>query len=78
MLFRFVLFAAAISCCAGQPKMGPYTVTQKLYSVPALDSTNPSAWVWYPITNESLTQFPLIVYLHGFLGMGLYRLKSCY
>jgi hypothetical protein len=48
--------------------MGPFTTKQKLYQVPTLDATNPQAWVWYPEATNSSSKFPLISYLHGFLG----------
>lgn len=49
--------------------MGPYATTQAKYDVPALDQTNPTAWVWSPVTSdEGVQKFPFISYLHGFLG----------
>lgn len=68
----FALLLTAVQLATAQPSIGPYASAQKRYDVPTLDSTNPSAWVWYPIAesyeNGTATKFPLIAYLHGMLG----------
>jgi hypothetical protein len=68
LLLSVVLFFAVADTGLAQPKMGPYNVSQQLYSVPALDASNPQAWVWYPETNDPGLTFPLVAYLHGMFG----------
>lgn len=54
---------------AAPPTIGPWPVESKTFSVPALDSTDPSVWVVYPVCNTSACpKFPLISYAHGFFG----------
>lgn len=54
---------------AAPPTLGPYPFDNKSYKVPALDSTDPSVWVVYPICNVTeCPKFPLISYNHGFFG----------
>ena len=67
-IFGATVVLSIFAVVLGQPKMGPYTVVQKKYDVAALDSTYPSAWVWYPETNDTTVKFPFISYLHGFMG----------
>jgi len=56
------------------PSIGPYQVNSTSYKVPALDSTDPSIWLIYPICNKTdpnMSQpckFPFISYLHGLAG----------
>jgi dienelactone hydrolase len=61
------LFAAAL---AAPPTMGPWPVINKSFKVPALDSTDPSLWLVYPVCNISTgcPKFPLIAYNHGAAG----------
>ena len=54
---------------AAPPTMGPWPTEYKSYAVPALDSTDPSVWLVYPVCNvSSCPTFPLISYAHGFFG----------
>jgi acetyl esterase/lipase len=66
----FLLVCVSLfTLASAQPKFGPYQSLQKKYDVPSLDSTNPSAWVWYPVSNQTSERFPLIAYLHGAAGI---------
>ena len=72
MYLRFNLIATIISVgisFAAPPTLGPWPFTNKSYKVPALDATDPTVWVVYPICNLTrCPKFPLITYNHGDLG----------
>lgn len=64
-----LLLAMARLCAAKPPVMGPWPTAQTTYKVPALDGTDPSLWLHYPICNVSACpKFPLITYAHGAAG----------
>mmetsp|Transcript_13893 Transcript_13893/g.23027 ORF Transcript_13893/g.23027 Transcript_13893/m.23027 type:complete len:323 (-) Transcript_13893:375-1343(-) len=70
-LVAFLSFSLLLLGCgtvSAQPSMGPYETTQAMYDVEALDETNRTAWVWSPVASNTDESFPLIIYLHGFLG----------
>jgi dienelactone hydrolase len=48
------------------PTFGPFSVNSTWYKVPALDSTDPEAFVVYP--SNGTGPFPLISYVHGLAG----------
>lgn len=68
MLNLIICAIYVMGAVTAQPMMGPYETSQKKYDVAAMDSTNPSVWVWSPVTNQTDTQFPMISYLHGLFG----------
>ena len=48
------------------PTMGPYPVTNVNFVASALDKSDATLWVHYPICNtSSCPKFPLISYVHG-------------
>jgi hypothetical protein len=62
---------ALLLCAAAPPRAGPWLTGQTSYKVPALDATDPSIWLHYPLCNATTTacpKFPLISYAHGFAG----------
>ena len=67
-----LLCAAAhlsLLCIAAPPLEGPWPTAQTTYKVAALDSTDPSIWLHYPVCNvSSCPKFPLITYAHGAAG----------
>jgi len=70
ILFFLAIFVTLFKAPTAQPApMGPYSVNSSWYNVSALDRTNPSALVVYP--SNGTGPFPLISYLHGFLGGGI-------
>ena len=50
---------------AAPPVVGPYPVTNANFVASALDGSDPTIWVHYPICNASCPKFPLISYVHG-------------
>jgi dienelactone hydrolase len=58
--------AAAVSA---PPTAGPWPTAQASYKVAALDATDPSIWLHYPVCNtSSCPKFPLLAYAHGAAG----------
>jgi hypothetical protein len=63
------LSALLLRAAAAPPRVGPWPTAQASYKVPALDSTDPSMWVHFPVCNVSdCPKFPLIAYVHGAAG----------
>lgn len=63
------LSALLLRAAAAPPRVGPWPTAQASYKVPALDSTDPSMWVHWPVCNVSdCPKFPLIAYVHGAAG----------
>mmetsp|Transcript_11408 Transcript_11408/g.21161 ORF Transcript_11408/g.21161 Transcript_11408/m.21161 type:complete len:103 (-) Transcript_11408:1170-1478(-) len=78
-LVAFLSFSLLLLGCgtvSAQPSMGPYETTQAMYDVEALDETNRTAWVWSPVASNTDESFPLIIYLHGFLGKCMYYIEA--
>lgn len=64
-----LLLVAPVLCAAAPPAIGPWPTAQKSYKVPALDGSDPSVWLHFPVCNVSqCPKFPLISYAHGFAG----------
>lgn len=55
-------------CNSSPPTTGPYSVNASFYTIKALDSTDPQAWLWYPTNSTFGEKFPLVPYLHGMAG----------
>lgn len=63
------LLVAPLLCSAAPPTLGPWPTAEKSYKAPALDASDPSVWLHYPVCNVSdCPKFPLITYAHGFAG----------
>ncbi len=60
------LAALAPLIAAAPPVVGPYPVTNANFVARALDGSDPTIWVHYPICNATdCPKFPLISYVHG-------------
>ena len=67
----WLVVAAASAASASAPDRGPWATHSKIYSVPALDKTDPHVHVFFPAASgANATRFPLISYAHGALGGG--------
>lgn len=55
----------------GPPQLGPYIVLRRNYRIPALDPSDPSADVVFPISFVQGEKFPLLVFLHGLQSGGI-------
>ena len=65
-----MLFSAFIAAPPTRP-LGPYATTSRVYTVPALDATGQRLHVFWPSNASTGEKFPLVPYLHGYLGGGL-------
>ena len=67
-----LLLHLAVCTASSSVLPGPYAVKHAVYSVPALDSSDPSLSVTYPVGKFPNETFPLISYAHGAAGGGWY------
>lgn len=76
---RALLSLAALAqlTAAAPPAVGPYPVTNANFVARALDGSDPTIWVHYPICNASCPKFPLISYVHGADGGDIDLLGAC-
>ena len=76
---RALLSVAALAhlIAAAPPTVGPYPVTNANFVARALDGSDPTIWVHYPVCNASCPKFPLISYVHGADGGDIDLLGAC-
>lgn len=68
---RLALLLAVGFAVASPPVYGPYNVSDKSYNVSAIDHTDPTVWLVYPVCSDpscASKKFPLISYMHGLAG----------
>ena len=65
-----MLLSALIAAPPTRP-LGPYATASRVYTVPALDATGHRLHVFWPSNASTGEKFPLVPYLHGYLGGGL-------
>ena len=64
----------AALAAAAPPELGPWAVSELTFKVPALDATDPSVWLVFPVCNATSAppggcpRFPLVSYAHGMAG----------
>ena len=67
-----LLLLSPLQSAAAPPTLGPWPVSSMDFAAPALDATDPSVWVVFPVCNatdpSACPKFPLISYAHGFAG----------
>ena len=65
------LSVSVVAALAPTRPLGPYATTSRVYTVPALDATGHRLHVFWPSNASAGEKFPLVPYLHGYLGGGL-------
>ena len=64
----------AALAAAAPPELGPWAVSELTFKAPALDATDPTIWLVFPVCNATSAppggcpRFPLVSYAHGMAG----------